>query len=79
MKPVNNRLTCGLSTQKRGDTEGVLTDVDKHPSFESLYSQVLWETSFYKTLIYKELGRLKKSRVDKFAIILFDFYCTFLF
>ena len=57
-KPANNRLTCGLSTQKRGDTEGVLTDVDKHPSFESIYTQVLWETNLYKRLIIKKLYQL---------------------
>ena len=55
MKAVHKRLTCGLSTQIRDDTEGVLTDVDKRPSFEPIYTQVLWEMKCSKTLIYKEL------------------------
>lgn len=58
MTAVNNRLTCALSTLKPGDTEGVLTDVDKHPSFEPIYTQVLWETNFYKRLVIKELYQL---------------------
>ena len=57
-KPVHNRLTCGLSTQKRSDTEGVLTDVDKQPSYESTYTQVLWAMDFHKILIIRKLSQL---------------------
>ena len=56
MKGVYNVLTRQLYTVKGAGIEGVLTSVDKRPSYAWVYAQVLWEREYDKTLVISVLN-----------------------
>ena len=70
-KAVYKPLTCELYTEKGAGTEGVLTSVEKKPSYTWVYAQVLWERESSNVLIINALSCFEKWVVDKLLTFLF--------